>query len=100
MYGWVIDKDHLYRDGREYDADESGTMGPRTMTPKHKAALRRGEGVTFTMYDDDGIPYYTGRVVADEMDEAACYGPLGDFGLPNAGAVSIRYPDHPEYDCG
>jgi hypothetical protein len=37
----------------------------------------------------------------DEGDtEAACYGPLGDFGRPNAGCVEIRYPGHPEMDCG
>ena len=40
------------------------------------------------MYDDDGELYYTGfMVLFDGGDE---FGPLEDFGGPNAGCTEIR----------
>lgn len=57
----------------------------------------------FTMRDDDKILYYTGRMITDERDnvsDEACYGPLGDFGAPNAGCIEITYPGHKDMDCG
>jgi hypothetical protein len=100
-YAWVIDTDHLYDptiDDPEWD--RAGTMGPRDITDEQEKALDSGKGYVFKMYDDDKEKYYTGRIVADKMDEEACYGPLGDFGMPNAGAVEIRYMGHPEWNCG
>jgi len=95
-YGWTITADLL---GDEPGA--VGTMGPRDITSGHAAALVAGEGRTFTLYDDDGEAYYRGRLIADDYDdEESCYGPLGDFGGPNAGATEIRYRYHPEMDCG
>ena len=87
-YGWIITTDHL-GDG------EDGIMGPRDITPAHADALRRGEGLTFRLLDDDGELYYTGRIVglgdkADDLTEEA-FAPLEDFGTPNAGAVRIEY---------
>lgn len=103
-YGWKIIKDHLTGPGGEFytgeDGDEAGTIGPRDITPEHERLLMEGWGRTFQMYDDDGVLYYTGLLYTDDYDdEEACYGPLGDFGAPNAGCTEIRYPDHPEMDC-
>lgn len=44
------------------------------------------EWTAFKMYDDDGILYYEGRM------NQHCDGlePLEDFGMPNAGAVTLR----------
>lgn len=103
MYAWIIDTDHL-ADGPEYD--DTGVMGPRQAPDAMTDALRNREPVpnaetfTFRMYDDDGTLYYTGRMATTEGDtERACYGPLGDFGMPNAGAVLIEYNGHPEMAC-
>ena len=43
------------------------------------------------MYDGDGELYYTGRLydLSGEYGEEACCAPLGDFGMPNAGAVEV-----------
>jgi len=98
-YAWIIDKDHL----AEGEYDEKGIVGPRDARAADKAALTAAyeNHYQFRMYDDDGELYYTGTMFCDgEPDEEACYGPLGDFGMPNAGAVLIKYTAHPEMDCG
>lgn len=103
-YAWIIDKDHLY-DGQDYLADEAGTVGPYNAPSSNRQIL----GVSyahrhqFRMYDDDGILYYTGTLYWNgdpEPDEEYVYGPLADFGEPNAGAVLIKYTGKPEWDCG
>lgn len=98
-YGWIITKDHLCD---EFGGDsEVGTMGPFGILPEVEEALKSGKGHTFRMYDDDGELYYTGRTYAinDNMSDDACYAPLGDFGMPGAGAVEIRYHGHSEWNC-
>jgi hypothetical protein len=98
-YAWIITHDHLEPVGSEYS--EVGTAGPYRAPESMLRQLAEGEGYVFTMYDDDGILYYTGRLVTDEPgSEESSYGPLGDFGLPNAGAVEIRYAGRREWDCG
>jgi hypothetical protein len=105
-YAWVITKDHLAdeemtRVGHPSGASEAGVIGPRNAPTELITRLKNGEGDTFKMFDDDGILYYTGRGLSlNEWDEDACYGPLGDFGTPNAGAVLIEWPGHNERDCG
>lgn len=96
-YAWIITAEHL---GDEPDA--VGITGPSNAPQDLLDRLKAGEGDTFKMYDDDGILYYTGRGLSadDEWDEDACYGPLGDFGMPNAGAVLIEWPGHGDRDCG
>lgn len=94
MYAWTIDTDHLY-DPMDDMPDEAGTTGPRAATSADLARLADGEGWVFRMYDDDGILYYSGRLVVSgdttREDEEAMFGPLQDFGTPNAGAVTIRW---------
>lgn len=111
-YAWIIDRDHLTGPGGEFanpNEDEKGVMGPRDADvaggsyEDNKAELTRNYKAhnQFRMYDDDGILYYTGTLYHDgEPDEEACYGPLGDFGMPNAGAVLIKYTGQPGMDCG
>lgn len=115
-YAWIIDIDHNpdpgFAEGTNCNA--KGLTGPRDApdllidilegnAPPQDIAAHAADCKTFTfnMYDDDGELYYSGRMITDEGDtEEACYGPLGDFGMPNAGAVSIRYLGHPDMDCG
>lgn len=103
-YAWVITIDHIpdetAAEGTNLNA--KGVMGPNDAPPDLIARLEKGEGSTFRMYDDDDILYYTGRALSvnDEWDEEACYGPLVDFGRPNAGAVTIKWQGHPERNIG
>ena len=54
-------------------------------------AAGSGEDDQFRMYDDD-ILYCSGRLVsAGGWDGEEEFGPLDDFGMPNAGAVTIKY---------
>jgi hypothetical protein len=75
---WIIDIDHITHGA------SVGTMGPRGYTGKgHELACR------FRILDDDGIVYYEGRNNTSDDDNA--FGPLDDFGAPNAGCTSIQY---------
>lgn len=94
-YAWRIDKDHLYTEEDSFTPNEAGIQGPRDASEELLSALASGQGMTFKMYDDDDILYYTGRIVGDyEGDE-----PLSDFGMPNAGCVKIIYPLDRSLDC-
>lgn len=98
-YAWIIDTDHLYDPNDDVFVNEAGTIGPRIATNADTNRLAAGEGWHFKIYDDDGILYYTGRLVVSgnttRDDETAMFGPLVDFGQPNAGAVDIRWAwDH------
>lgn len=94
-YAWVVTYDHL-------DKCRENVIGPRDATPGqvvelHSAAqsLAAREGVTrFRMYDDDGELYYSGLFLGDPDDETA-FGPLNDYGTPNAGCTEIRYERSP-----
>lgn len=108
-YAWLITKDHLAESDKVEVTDpypllesEVGTMGPEDADEGSLAALGNGHGKTFRMYDDDGILYYTGRMVVTGGNDAdfAEYSdaPLRDFGGPNAGAVLIKWQGHPEWD--
>ena len=89
-YAWLIDRDHLADELH----NETGTAGPRNTAPELAAALNRGEGLPFEMYDDDGEHYYSGRIVGTFEG----YEPLADYGAPNAGATLITYPTAHQYD--
>jgi hypothetical protein len=91
MYAWIITKDHLF-DGDTTDRDEAGTTGPRDAPAGLLARLAAGEGREFRIYDDDEELYYAGRILtAGEPGSEDDFGPLDDWGTPNAGATEIRY---------
>ena len=84
-YAWVIDRDHV--------DSKAGVRGPRITDPALNQALTAGEGKCFRMYDDDGELYYEGRLVVSQsnQDPEVEFGPLTDYGMPNAGATEIHY---------
>lgn len=105
-YAWIIDEDHLDLDSVLGEgADDSGTIGPRDSKGNTRDELieKYQNRHQFRMYDDDGELYYTGTLFWDgdpnSPAEHQVYGPLGDFGTPNAGAVTITYAGRPEWDC-
>lgn len=85
-YQWTITEDRVTPAGAEGHA--VGVIGPRG------AELSAGEiiarGVPFRMRDDDGELYYVGAFVGDSTSEDG-FGPLDDYGRPNAGCTSIEY---------
>lgn len=61
-------------------------IGPRSISKEAEASLLAGEGYAFTLHDDDGALYYTGRSLQNST-----FDPLDDYGQPNAGCTEIRY---------
>jgi len=85
-YCWLITADRLAENDRE---SAVGAEGPSS------APAMFGDDWTprqFRMYDDDGVLCYDGILFAEDPDsEEACFGPLDDFGAPNAGCTRIDY---------
>jgi hypothetical protein len=94
-YAWIIDEDLIS------DGDDEGTKGPSDAPERMLDGLADGQGARFMMSDGDKTPYYMGRLIrwpietpgGDELDDEDLFGPLDDFGLPNAGCSTIHYLD-------
>ena len=83
---WVITKDHV-ESGRRVGVGRVGPYaGHDDCTSIDQLTAKIKSGFQFRMYDDDGILYYEGYSLCDSD-----FGPLDDFGTPNAGATEIRY---------
>lgn len=110
-YCWIITRDFLAEND---DESEVGVIGPHDASDNQINKLKAGLGKRFRMYDDDGELYYEGRIVfkygldgevehrkVDGFKGLVCcagvpeegFGPLDDFGRPNAGCTEIRYFD-------
>lgn len=99
-YAWIIDTDHLAEPDADGKLPDPGSLcynaatvsGPSDAPAALLAELAAGKGIKFRIRDDDKILYYTGRFVPAELsDSEEGFGPLDDFGTPNAGAVTIEY---------
>lgn len=101
QYAWMIDTDKIADPEEEAPCNSNavGMMGPRDAPQELLDMLKKGIGRRFKMYDDDGELYYEGIILVvedindiptDSLSETY-FGPLQDFGTPNAGAVHIKY---------
>ncbi len=81
--GWIITDDVL-------DGKTVYVTGPRDITQAQLAELAAGKGERFRLKDDDGEVYFEGRFLGDASSEDA-FGPLDDYGTPDAGCTSIEY---------
>ncbi len=80
-YSWMISKDLID------EGEEEGTVGPRHTELSAKEIKEKGH--KFRMLDADDEVYYEGYYVGDFSEKA--FGPLDDFGAPNAGCADIQY---------
>ncbi len=80
---WIIDIDHIadLKLKRGSNQNAVGLVGPSSYSGDGSELSHR-----FRLVDDDGEVYYEGRS-GDDSD----FGPLEDFGGPNAGATTIQY---------
>ena len=60
-------------------------MGPRGFTGQPHEL-----DIPFKLYDGDGELYYTGRMNMGALDEYGDSDPLYCFGMPNAGATTLK----------
>ena len=81
-YSWAITKDLIGTDAEK-------TMGPSSSGIGRKEILEHPDRKCFRMLDDDGTVCYEGVSVADYDG----FGPLDDFGSPNAGCTEIQYQE-------
>jgi hypothetical protein len=106
---WEITTDHLFDDDPEWHTKNNIRSGKGTTGPHNgdETLKDKVSGYTFRMYDDDGELYYTGKLYVTpetlddpEYNESALSAALNNYGTPNAGAVTIRYHGHPEWEIG
>ena len=90
-YAWIIDSDHIAEEGAPpgNNLNAVGLTGPRAAPDVLLKTLTAGNGIAFRMKDDDGELYYEGRIACP--DNYDLFGPLDDFGMPNAGCTAIEY---------
>lgn len=81
MYAWIITKVNE----KEFSKKLIGLSGPRQHRIDKHEILKKGE--TFKIYDDDGIWYYSGKIVGDYEG----FEPLDDYGEGGLGATGIKY---------
>lgn len=87
-YAWIITHDYLPLDLELIS--RVGFVGPRGVSQEQLEQLYAGEGEPFRMFDDDRTLVYEGRFLGDATSEEA-FGPLEDFGTPDAGCTYIEY---------
>ena len=87
-YAWIITEDKIDQ------GTAIGVIGPSDAPKDMCEQLKSGEGRTFRMLDDDDKVYYKGRIIADDPGSEEDFGPLDDYGTPNAGCMSIEYREN------
>ena len=90
MNAWVITKDHIADPGAKPGTNRNavGMTGPRSNALTAEQIASHPAAKPFRMFDDDGNLCYEGFLIGDE------FGPLDDFGEPNAGCTSIQVKEN------
>lgn len=83
MVAWQITKDHLV-DGTDLYAGVSGRDG----VGQNLDGLKTSTTIAFRIYDDDGVLYYSGRLVDD--DDCESQSDALAFATYDAGATTIK----------
>ena len=78
MTEWIITNDFI--------GDDAGTQGPSGGGMTRADILGHPDAVEFMLLDDDGRVCYSGYLAGEDY-----FAPLDDFGMPNAGCVSVMY---------
>jgi hypothetical protein len=95
-YAWVVTSSWIEdENGAEFGKETKVFVsGPRNASAA-MTALAVTSGYPFKMYDDDGIKYYEGKCWTADPEGFGgeeFFGPLNDYGAPNAGCTEIKYP--------
>jgi hypothetical protein len=92
-YAWVITRDHL--ESKTAEPGAALVSGPSGAADEQISSAM-ATGYPFIIKNDDGETYYSGYCwTADpEFGDEDLFGPLNDYGMPNAGATDILYREH------
>ncbi len=99
-YVWAITKDLLAKEGTKTGTNNNavGMTGPSECRLSFDEICAHPARQEFRMLDDDGTPYYEGFYVPGENETGEdAFGPLDDFGQPNAGCTEIQYKEGGEW---
>ena len=90
---WTITKDHIAEAGAKpaTNANAVGLYGPRTASMTAEEILANEHSLDFRILFDGGELCYEGKCFLPEGLTEDAFGPLDDFGGPNAGATDIQY---------
>lgn len=90
-YAWLITVDHIATAGGRAGTNQNavGVIGP-SGCGLDEEDIRFLLPAEFRMRDGDGELYYEGLFVGDPTSSFA-FGPLDDYGTPNAGCTTIEY---------
>ncbi len=90
MNAWAITKDLIAEPGAlpGTNSNAVGLTGPRNNKLTAEMIGHSPFRKPFRLLDDDGDLYYEGVLVGDE------FGPLDDFGEPNAGCTRIHIKEN------
>jgi hypothetical protein len=86
-YAWIITRD-LVTPGMDLPT-RVGVMGPHDAPDEMCEQLKAGKGTAFRIKEDGGELCYEGRYLGP--DNGDMFGPVSDFGEPDAGATEIEY---------
>lgn len=99
-YEWVITEDLItdHKDTPPCNLNAVGLVGPHNALSSALHIAKFGE--MFRLLDDDGNIYYYGAIILnnDDGDGEEDFAPLYDFGMPNAGCVTIEYLVNGEWE--
>lgn len=90
---WAITVDHNAKPDTKPATNENavGMFGPRRATMTAEEIIAHPDSKRFRIADDDGNAVYEGLCYLPEGLTEDAFGPLDDFGQPNAGATEIWY---------
>jgi len=90
---WTITADFISdSDAKEGTNGNARTLcGPRENDLTMGLVVRHPAAQEFQMCDDDDTICYEGYCILPEGIGEEAFGPLDDFGMPNAGCTCIKY---------
>lgn len=94
---WIITKDLIPEKGPHGELKTRvGVCSMDFTIARMKEMQRKKKWFQFRLKDGDDNIYYEG--FSDSNDDESAFGPLDDFGYPDAGCSTIEYKEHGRWE--
>jgi len=84
---WAVTRDHL-------ENKDVFVWNGRESKEEIERALKSSNAMKFRMFDDDHELYYSGKMISKNgsspFESEDIFGPLDDYGMPNAGCTQLE----------